>query len=388
MTKSHIKMASTTSHIAEQCVSTNKGKFCMAGVQKQGGMKMKFENCKEYCSLKNNKENIRKLMKEFDCEASGKSNLIRPLVTDENGRFDEKKAEKLITELVEDMDRYGYRYKMWLGHITAENALPEQKSFCRYVRMYLYLAIRMSLLDFSQYGFLMDNLPNGSFDNLLSGCIDFESNNDKDTLLFEYIVDGWIGDAGIISWCVFAFDYSHPDNKPDWMSDKVYKRMQEIEEEMLEDLDSNDMEELNDMEDMEDVEDLGDMDDFDIDDIDIVEPIYDNLDADEFVDEGFLQDGHDADESKNIVSVCDQMEDSDKICSCFASFLDMIYSDEVPYSYLSQMRKAVEGMLDTYMWDHGLSIYSSMDSLKRSKLYLEKAAEKTAYLNAQRKNRL
>ena len=75
-------------------------------------------------------------------------------------------------------------------------------------------------------------------------------------------MDGWIGDAGIISWCVFAFDYSHPDNKPDWMSDKVYKRMQEIEEEMLEDLDSNDLEELNDMEDMED---LGD--------IDIVEPI-------------------------------------------------------------------------------------------------------------------
>ena len=106
------------------------------------------------------------------------------------------------------------------------------------------------------------------------------------------------------------------------------------------------------------------------------------------MDEGFLQDGHDADESKTIVSVCDQMEDSDKVCSCFASFLDMIYSDEVPYSYLSQMRKAVEGMLDTYMWDHGLSIYSSMDSLKRSKLYLEKAAEKTAYLNAQRKKRL
>lgn len=91
VTKSHIKMASTTSHIAEQCVSNNKGKFCLAGVQKQGGMKMKFENCKEYCSLKNNKENIRKLMKEFECEASGRSNLIRPLVTDENGRFDEEK---------------------------------------------------------------------------------------------------------------------------------------------------------------------------------------------------------------------------------------------------------------------------------------------------------
>lgn len=68
----------------------------------------------------------------------------------------------------------------------------------------------------------------------------------------------------------------------------------------------------------------------------------------------------------------------------------MIYSDEVPYSYLSQMRKAVEGMLDTYMWDHGLSIYSSMDSLKRSKLYLEKQPrrlrismhrEKTGYDN-------
>lgn len=96
---------------------------------------MKFENCKEYCSLKNNKENIRKLMKEFECEASGRSNLIRPLVTDENGRFDEEKAEKLITELVEDMDRYGYRYKMWLGHITAENALPEQKSFARLMQL-------------------------------------------------------------------------------------------------------------------------------------------------------------------------------------------------------------------------------------------------------------
>lgn len=46
------------------------------------------------------------------------------------------------------------------------------------------------------------------------------------------------------------------------------------------------MEELNDMEDMED---LGDIDDFDIDDIDIVEPIYDNLDADEFVDEDFYR---------------------------------------------------------------------------------------------------
>lgn len=157
-------------------------------------------------------------------------------------------------------------------------------------------------IGFSQYGFLIDNLPNGSFDNLLSGCIDFESNNDKDTLIFEYVVDGWICDAGIISWCVWAFDYLHPDNKPDWMSDKVYKRMQEIEEQMLEDLDSNDMEDLNDM---TDVEDLGDMDDFDIDDIDIVEPIYDNLDADEFVDEEFLQDGHDADESKTLVCVCD-----------------------------------------------------------------------------------
>ena len=56
--------------------------------------------------------------------------------------------------------------------------------------------------------------------------------------------------------------------------------------------------------------------------------IYDNLDADEFVDEEFLQDGHDADESKTLVCVCDQMEDSDKVCSRFASFLDMIYSDE------------------------------------------------------------
>ena len=59
---------------------------------------MKFENCKEYCSLKNNKENIRKLMKEFDCEASGKSNLIRPLVTDENGRFDEKKTARAMPD--------------------------------------------------------------------------------------------------------------------------------------------------------------------------------------------------------------------------------------------------------------------------------------------------
>ncbi|MCQ5120490.1 hypothetical protein, partial [Coprococcus eutactus] len=76
------------------------------------------------------------------------------------------------------------------------------------------------------------------------------------------------------------------------------------------------------------------------------------------------------------------------VCSRFASFFDMIYSDEVTYSYLSHMRKAVEGMLYTYMWDHGLSIYSSMDSLKRSKLYLENAAENTAYLNTQRKIRL
>ena len=85
---------------------------------------MKFENCKEYCSLKNNKENIRKLMKEFDCEASGKSNLIRPLVTDENGRFDEKKAEKLITELVEDMDRYGYRYQDVVGAHNSGKCTP------------------------------------------------------------------------------------------------------------------------------------------------------------------------------------------------------------------------------------------------------------------------
>ena len=48
VTKSHIKMASTISHIAEQCENTNGGEFRMAGVQDVGGQRYERKVNEDY----------------------------------------------------------------------------------------------------------------------------------------------------------------------------------------------------------------------------------------------------------------------------------------------------------------------------------------------------
>lgn len=336
-------------------------------------------------NLQMDKAEFHRMLENLESEACGRNTLLTPLVTDENGSYDDDKARELISELLYDMDRYGYENGLWLGHITSKSALPAQKSFCRYVRLYLYLAIRMSLLDMTWTSFLTRDLPDATFNTILRGCHDFASENDKDSLLFWYYVDGYIGDAGIITWCSLVYEFMHPGDEISWMSDAIQKRMNEIgERECFEDEaeDENDSAGLN----------LDDIDPFDmnVDEWDVPE-----CDIDEFCDGEFICEDiadcreYDAyGEADNAFkcpgNLAEQLGDLEEFSKYFKEFVNMIYSDEVPYSYLSVLRSAICGMLDVYMSNHRKSIYSSPDDMNKTVVYVNKVAEKVRLLNRQR----
>ena len=86
-----------------------------------------------------NKKKYHDLMDEFEKIISGRSHSIVPYVTDENGKFSESKTQTFIGEFLELMDIYAGKNMLWFGRIVDEKALPGQKSFCRYMRLYLIL---------------------------------------------------------------------------------------------------------------------------------------------------------------------------------------------------------------------------------------------------------
>ncbi len=76
----------------------------------------------------------------------------------------------------------------------------------------------------------------------------------------------------------------------------------------------------------------------------------------------------------------EQMEDPEIFCSMFREFMALLYSDDVPYGYLSIMTNVVEGALDLYLGRHNISIYGNGNNMKDAVIYIRKAMEKTNML--------
>lgn len=271
-----------------------------------------------------NKKKYHDLMDEFEKIISGRSHSIVPYVTDENGKFSESKTQAFIGEFLELMDIYAGKNMLWFGRIVDEKALPGQKSFCRYMRLYLYLAVRMSLLKLDWLENKIETLPDESFNTILAGCRNFNSGQDKDNLLLEYECDGFLSDSGVISWGIEVYYWLSDSTEDTWMTPDMKRRMEECGIPLKE------------------------------------KPFFHDLEPWKYLHE--------------------HVADAETFCARFREFMALLYSDEVPYSYLSIMTKVVEGALDMYLCKHNISIYGNAYDMADAVIYIRKAMEKTDML--------
>ena len=72
--------------------------------------------------------------------------------------------------------------------------------------------------------------------------------------------------------------------------------------------------------------------------------------------------------------------DVDHFCQVFEKFASMLFAGEFPYSYMSKMKQAVEGMLDIFLCEHKLSLYNDTDQYLKAYTYLKKTEEKIEIL--------
>lgn len=313
-----------------------------------------------------NKKKYHDLMDEFEKIISGRSHSIVPYVTDENGKFSESKTQAFIGEFLELMDIYAGKNMLWFGRIVDEKALPGQKSFCRYMRLYLYLAVRMSLLKLDWLENKIETLPDESFNTILAGCRNFNSGQNKDNLLMEYECDGFLSDSGVISWGIEVYYWLSDSTEDTWMTPDMKRRM-EVAFEQLE-AESGDVRSSN-----ESPADIMDCD-------------Y-GIGGDEEEYEFFMEGCgiplkekpffHDLEPWKYLH---EHVADAETFCARFREFMALLYSDEVPYSYLYIMTKVVEGALDMYLCKHNISIYGNAYDMADAVIYIRKAMEKTDML--------
>ncbi len=309
---------------------------------------MDWQERKKFGDISDNKKKYHDLMDGLEKIISGRSHSIVPYVTNEDGKLSEIKTQDFINEFLELMDIYANKNLLWFGRIVGENAQPGQKSFCRYMRLYLYLAVQISLLyiDWLENGF--KTLPDGSFHTILSGCRDFKSDQDKDNLLLEYACDGFIYDSGVISWGVDIY-YRLSDSADDtWMTPDMKRRMEDAFEQLE--------------------AESGNAGDLDFDTVDPAE-------CDISVNEETVFHGTEPREN-----IHEQLGDPEAFCSKFREYMALLYSDEVPYGYLSIMTNAVEGALDLYLCRHNISIYGNDKNMADAVIYIKKAMEKTDML--------
>ena len=312
---------------------------------------MDWSERKRLDEISDNKKKYHGLMDELESITSGRAHSIVQYVTGEDGKFSESKTKAFIGEFLELMDIYANKNILWVGRIVDENAVPGQKSFCRYMRLYLYLAVRVSLLKLDWLEDLVSTLPDGSFNTLLSGCRDFTAEQDKENLLLEYACDGYLSDSGLISWCTELYNWlsDSADDTDTWMTSDMKRWM----EDAFEQLEAENGCVGSSCEDFEDT-----VDEWNI-------PLKEKTQIHELEPRKYLH---------------EQVEDPEIFCSKFREFMALLYSDDVPYGYLSIMTNVVEGALDMYLGRHNISIYGNSNNMKDAVIYIRKAMEKTNML--------
>ena len=120
------------------------------------------------------KKKFQEKMKDLEEVMSGRKASILPFVTDNAGKFYAKKTQQLIHELIKDMNIYANRKLLWIGNIQNSD-IPEQRAFCKYVEMFLYLVIRVSLVDMGWMYEIMDTMPQSNFQQILDCAEDFKN---------------------------------------------------------------------------------------------------------------------------------------------------------------------------------------------------------------------
>ena len=318
-------------------------------------------NCDDRKLIGESKRKLKKVQAELEKIVSGRAHSLLPFVTDSEGRYNERKGLLLIGELMADMNRSANQNLLWFGDIMSEDAVPAQKKFRKYMETYLYLVIRTSQLRLDWLRGVVSDLPDGTFDNILTGCVDFNSEDDKDSLLCEYNFSGYVYERGIIAWCMEIYEYINPDPGKSWLTEDMRSRMLKASDEIT---DGDFAEYIDDELDGE----VG-PDDSEVDD--------DIYDIDTYMDE--MKPSYDYD--FNIIEyLLDRIENPEFFCEKFRSFMSMIYSGEVPLSYLSNVKNAVEGMLDTFLSEHRMSMFIDDRNMAKTVVYIQKAMEKADLL--------
>ena len=157
------------------------------------------------------------------------------------------------------------------------------------------------------------------------------------------------------------YEYINPDPGKSWLTEDMRSRMLKASDEIT---DGDFAEYIDDELDGE----VG-PDDSEVDD--------DIYDIDTYMDE--MKPSYDYD--FNIKEyLLDRIENPEFFCEKFRSFMSMIYSGEVPLSYLSNVKNAVEGMLDTFLSEHRMSMFIDDRNMAKTVVYIQKAMEKADLL--------
>lgn len=291
-------------------------------------------------------------MKDLEEVISGRNASILPFVTDDTGRFHAKKTQQLIHELIKDMNTYANQKLLWIGNIE-NTVIPEQQAFCRYVEMFLYLAIRVSLVDMGWMYEIMDTMPQSNFQQILE-CAEDIKNRDS--------IYGWTFDRRYAGNFYFenVLDYSCVIYED--LLGKDFSKL--VPAEMWKELEEEDAALLP-------IPDGDEMDDF-LSDEEIRAIMDDYEEIPESEGERQLREAKEHAYRKEK----EKFVDADKFCQVFEKFASMLYADEFPYSYMSKMTQAVEGMLDIFLCEHKLSLYNDTDQYLKAYTYLKKTEEK------------
>ena len=298
------------------------------------------------------KKKFQEKMKDLEEVISGRNASILPFVTDDTGRFHAKKTQQLILELIKDMNTYANQKLLWIGNIE-NTVIPEQQAFCRYVEMFLYLAIRVSLVDMGWMYEIMDTMPQSNFQQILECAEDIKTRDSIYGWTFDRRYAGNFYFENVLDYsCVIYEDLLGKDFSK-LIPAEMWKEFEEEEAALLP------------------IPDGDEMDDF-LSDEEIRAIMDDYEEIPESEGERQLREAKEHAYRKEK----EKFVDADKFCQVFEKFVSMLYADEFPYSYMSKMTQAVEGMLDIFLCEHKLSLYNDTDQYLKAYTYLKKTEEK------------
>lgn len=305
--------------------------------------------------INDRKRKFHEKMVEVENELSGRMTSIVPYVTDDAGVFDAHKTKQMIDELVKDMNQYANQTLLWYGDIQNSD-IPAQQSFCAYVEMFLYITIRVSLVDMGWIHRILNAVPQSNFQQIIECEVDFKDYNDVSGWVFDRQYAGNVWFENVLDYGCLIYEKLLGKNFRDLIPQRMWT---EFEEE-----DASYTQTAN--EDITDDE-IGNSVDKDIDAIwEMCEELS------ESPEERLLRKSGE----KIYKREKDKFVDAECFCSTFEKFTTMLFNEEVPYSYLSNMKKAVEGMLDIFLCEHGLSLYNDTEKYIKAYTYLEGMEEK------------